>query len=133
MLNSHKISMFVRSILIYAFNLLPLNSKLNKMKTKGILGIVALVFVTMMTIWVSASNKSEPNQANQIKIEYKQAANPAHCDPSNCTPEEAAKCPYANKAEMSATANATKDACPATKECPPSKCNSGAKSNNTSL
>ena len=82
---------------------------------------------------MSANNTASEHNST-VKMEQVSTENPAHCNPSDCTPEQAAKCPYGNKAGMSATANVEAgNICPETKECPPSKCNTSAKSGKATL
>ena len=95
-----------------------MNKKLILVVLVVMAGAVATVFA------IDHRNDSAPQLT--APTEQVSAETPAHCDPSNCTPEEAAKCPYANKAATEATATAD-NACPATKDCPPSKCYAASK------
>ncbi len=104
------------------------------MNLKSILATLTLVFLAGIAIWAMTATTAGTEHNNSVKMEQISNENPAHCDPSDCTPEQAAKCPYSNKAQMSTTANAKSDnICPETKECPPSKCNTSAKSEKATL
>lgn len=104
------------------------------MNLKSLLATLTLVFIVGISIWAMSATTAGEGQKSSASTEQMSTANPAHCDPSDCTPEQAAKCPYGNKAQMSTTANAKSDnMCPETKDCPPSKCNTSAKSEKATL
>ena len=87
-----------------------------------------------ISIWAMSATTAGTEHNNSVKMEQVSNDKPANCDPSDCTPEQAAKCTYGKKAEMSTTANAKSDnICPETKDCPPSKCNPSAKSEKATL
>lgn len=99
--------------------------KITRMKKKLLLSILVVMAGTIAAVY-AVNHRSEAPTQIAAPTEQVSAENPAHCDPSNCSPEEAAKCPYANKAAQATTESAD-NVCPATKECPPSKCNSASK------
>ncbi|MBK7568807.1 MAG: hypothetical protein IPI31_13380 [Bacteroidetes bacterium] len=104
------------------------------MNLKTLLATLTLVFIVGISIWAMTATTAGAEHNNSAATEQMGSEKPAHCDPSNCTPDQAAKCPYGNKAQMSTTANAKSDnICPETKECPPSKCNTSAKSEKATL
>lgn len=104
------------------------------MNLKSLLATLTLVFIVGISIWAMSATTAGEAHKSSSSTEQMSNSNPAHCDPSDCTPEQAAKCPYGNKAQMSTTANANSDnMCPETKDCPPSKCNASAKSEKATL
>jgi len=113
--------------------LLTLNPKSLTMNLKSILATLTLVFIAGIAIWAMSATTAGAEHNNSVKMEQMSNEKPADCNPSDCTPEQAAKCTYNNKAQMS-TANAKSDNnCPETKDCPPSKCNTSAKSEKATL
>jgi len=75
----------------------------------------------ILTIYSFASRPLTQPEQTTVPAEQTSAAPAGHCDPSDCTPEKAAACPYSN----STTAQGTND-CPVTKDCPPSACKPGS-------
>ncbi len=95
----------------------------------------AVLAICAFTVWaVTSSGPAVSHSDNAVNMEQVSTDKlPADCDPSNCTPEQAAKCPHPVGAETSATAHGSNDAdCPATKECPPSKCQGDKKAESSS-
>lgn len=86
-----------------------------------------MLAIFAFTVWAVTTNGPSSSRTSATDVQIEQVSSdalmPSHCDPSNCTPEQASKCPYSNSADVSAASNAENNsACPATKECPPSKC-----------
>lgn len=97
------------------------------MNIRSIAAVFAVLFIAGISLLVFGGNHSVAANSAPVKVEAvsdQMPSMPAHCDPSNCTPEEAAKCPYSHAAQEAAMH--TEAACPATKECPPAKCNAGS-------
>ncbi|MEZ5013511.1 MAG: hypothetical protein R2794_04405 [Chitinophagales bacterium] len=91
------------------------------MQKRIILLTFAFVCLTAVTVWAISNNYGHKET---VKTELQGVATDAdHCDPSACTPDKAAHCPYANGEKASAEASAH---CPATADCPPSSCNAGS-------
>lgn len=104
------------------------------MNLKSLLATLTLVFIAGIAIWAMSATTAGTEHNNSVKMEQMSSETPADCKPSDCTPEQAAKCTYDKKAHMSTTANATTgENCAATKECPPSKCNTSAKAEKATL
>ncbi len=104
------------------------------MNLKSILATLTIVFIAGISIWAMSASSAGSEHNNSVKIEQVSSDKAADCDPSDCTPEQAAKCSYGNKAQMSTTANAKSDnMCPETKDCPPSKCDPSSKSEKATL
>ncbi len=105
------------------------------MNLRMIIAVFAIVFAAGISLMAFTSDCNSTAEGNAVVIEkVVSGAVPEHCDPSNCTPEQAAKCPYSNGSSMSATANIKIDNnCPATPDCPPSKCMSNKKQGNATL
>jgi hypothetical protein len=95
------------------------------MNKKLILVLLVVMAGAVATVFALDHRSDAPAQI-AAPTEQVSTETPAHCDPSNCTPEQASQCPYANKAAAETSASAD-NACPATKDCPPSKCNAASK------
>lgn len=84
--------------------------------------VAAVVVCTGLVMMAYAFTTAPDRETAETKIPAAQV-NTEHCNPSDCTPDKQATCPYSKQAQQSASATGE---CPATKECPPSKCNQGA-------
>ena len=86
--------------------------------------MIAAIVVCTGLVLVAYSFTMAPNTRHTAtdKVQVTEtSAMPEHCNPSDCTPEKQAECPYSKQAQSEAAAAGN---CPATKECPPSKCQS---------
>lgn len=92
------------------------------MQKKFIIAAFIVCSGLALTIYSFASGPVSKDAVKpEVQTEQINTSATDHCDPSNCTPEKAAACPYSNGAEKASTAASAE--CPATQDCPPSKCN----------
>lgn len=96
------------------------------MKGKIFLGLAGIF--TGFMVWLLVASICGGHEANASTVSaeqhYYHGKMSENCKPSECTPEQKAKCPHG---AMEATSD-TKAACPATKDCPPAKCAPGSNS-----
>lgn len=101
------------------------------MKKKILIGAFVVLTGIMVGLFaMSFSNNHEAN-VNTVPVEQVSATTttPEHCVPSECSAEKASTCPY-SKTNVTQEASAN---CPATADCPPSKCSSTEKSDKATL
>jgi|GEM_PF-1343150 len=101
------------------------------------IAIGSLILIAGAVITAFATNCFDTNIEAKTPVSVEtvstSASMPEHCEPSDCSPEKAAACPYSNSA-TSTSALATENAnCPGTKDCPPSKCNPDKSSGKVTL
>jgi hypothetical protein len=100
------------------------------MKRKLIIGtLAAAAFTVAAVVFINAQPVATETLSNTVQVSDADAEKPAHCNPSNCTPEQAAKCQYKGS-EATAEAGATNAA---TKNCNPAKCSAENKTETATL
>ncbi len=101
------------------------------------IAIGSLILIAGAVVTAFATNCFNTNDEASSKVPVEQVstatATPEHCQPSDCTPEKAAACPYSNSAAATSAVANEQANCPATKECPPSKCNPDKSSGKVTL
>ncbi|MBK7443431.1 MAG: hypothetical protein IPL12_01105 [Bacteroidetes bacterium] len=101
------------------------------MKKKILIGSFVVLTGLMVGLFAMSFSNNSNAKVNTVPVEQVSttATNPEHCAPADCSTEKAATCPYSKtNATQEASAN-----CPATSDCPPSKCSSTAKSDKATL
>lgn len=101
------------------------------MKKKILIGSFVILTGAMVGLFAMSFSNNNNSNVNTVPVEQVSttATTPEHCAPSECSAEKASTCPY-SKTNTTQEASAN---CPATADCPPSKCSSTEKSDKATL
>ncbi len=101
------------------------------MKKKILIGSFVVLAGVMVGLFAMSFSNNNDTKVTTVPVDQVSttATTPEHCATSECSSEKASTCPYSKtNATQEASAN-----CPATADCPPSKCSSTEKSDKATL